>query len=139
MSKQNNHAVITKKERVEFDSKPVLQVVDVNRDHGTVTHEALVEHVTKSKQCVKNAKFPGCEKEFPTKPLMRTVDKFFPTAVCGPLYLDQPIFPDEEKDCEIKRVAMKKLGHLYVVIKKTTDMFDLMKQLEDQKCLGQRR
>ena len=80
---------------------------------------------------VRNTRFPNGYLHFPVEPLMRTVDKFFPQAVDGPLYIDEPVSKREIADCKRKAAAMKleKLRYAYIAPEMTLE--DILKQLEE--------
>lgn len=63
-------------------------------------------------------KWPDSNKHFPEddEAMMRFVDKFYPHAVGGMLYVDEPKNLSEVDRCEVKRKIMKKLKLRYVVI-----------------------
>jgi hypothetical protein len=68
--------------------------------------------------CNRNWPWRNARKHFETEPLMRTVDKFYPWAKEGPLYVDEPETEGDEKNCARKRAALESEGCRYIVITK---------------------
>lgn len=64
----------------------------------------------------KNARFNNASKHFPHDPLARTVDKFFPYAKDGALYIDEPTEKVDVSRCIVKAGAMIKENMRYAFI-----------------------
>jgi hypothetical protein len=59
----------------------------------------------------------------------QTVDKYFPYALGGPLFIDEPQNERDENICEEKKAIMEKLGHRYIIIKRGMSEIDIMELL----------
>jgi hypothetical protein len=92
----------------------------------------LAAEVAQDTVYVRNTHWDGAEKFFETEPLMKTVDKWFPYAVGGPLYVDSPTSKSEERDCIRKAEAMKKLGYRYCYIGENMDLDEVQSQLKEE-------
>ena len=92
--------------------------------------EPLADQVACSKQVIKNYKWAGAEKDFPTKPQHRHVDKFYPFAMQGKgLLIDEPMYADAIKFCEeVKKPLFEKKGLRYLIIKKETTLEQLLEE-----------
>lgn len=78
----------------------------------------------------RNWPWKNARKHFEINPLMRTVDKHYPYAVGGPLFVDEPVTKEEVALCEIKRKAMVSEGLRYLVVTKDTTEADARAQLK---------
>lgn len=103
-------------------SEVALEKVKEQKGFDVSEFLGLSAKIAKSTVYTGNRKFKNADKHFPNLPLLRTVQKFFPYAAGGPLYVDEPTDPQEERECIKKAVAMKAEGLRYVVI--TRDMHD---------------
>jgi hypothetical protein len=132
-NKSKEVAVIAHKESefVEVEQhkpKAMFTATDGQLD-PKATEEDIVEQITKSKITFKNWKYPDAEKLFPNQPIMRTVDKYYPMAEGGPLFMDEPMYEDDLQICQKKAEFLKKNGHRYVYLTKTTTIHDVAQQL----------
>ena len=85
----------------------------------------------------RNYRWPGAFRSFPDDPEMRMVDKFFPYAECGALFVDEPMTERGKRRCEEKRAAMRDEGNLYLVIPPDMREEDAVSQLRAQLPRGQ--
>ncbi len=90
-----------------------------------------LERITQSKLCFRKEKFPGADDVYPEphQALYRFVSKFYPNAVGGPLYVDEP-----QNELEIHRAyerqkVMKKLKLRYLIVEKDSTYDMLLEQL----------
>lgn len=79
--------------------------------------------------CNRNWPWKNARSHFPLDPLMRTVDKFYPNAKGGPLYVDEPETEGDAKRYEKKRAVMKVEGLRYIVVTRDMTAVDARKQL----------
>lgn len=93
------------------------------KGYNAEAYLGLAAKIAKSTVYYGNKKFKNADKYFPVNPLLRTVQKFFPYAEGGALYVDEPTDPQEERECGLKAAAIKKEGLRYIVI--TRDMHDM--------------
>ena len=70
---------------------------------------------------------------FPDSQRLWTVDKCYPYAEGGMLFVDQPQMPDEIDLCQIKALAMKKAGLRYIAITPQMSLQDAFMELD--RCL----
>lgn len=93
-------------------------------EKGTFNHEqylGVTAKIAGTTICNRNWKFKNCDKHFPVEPLLRTVDKYYPGAKGGPLYADEPVTEEDEKDCVRKAKALKSEGLRYIWVKTNDD------------------
>ena len=82
---------------------------------------------------IRNTRIPNSLKWFPVDPLLRTVDKYFPYAVGGPLYIDEPKSNAEIEQCLKKAEALKAEGARYAYIGPDMELDDVLVQLGGRK------
>lgn len=90
---------------------------------------SIAERFANDKHFQRNHIWPGAKEAFPTNKKMWYVDRYFPYADGGPLFVDEPtrLSLETEKDnFELKKEIMKKLGHRYVVIRPGMSEIDVM-------------
>ncbi|HCW05855.1 MAG TPA: hypothetical protein DGG95_00625 [Cytophagales bacterium] len=80
-------------------------------------NKTLAEQVANHHFYYRNFYWPGGKQVFPSQYRMHHVDKYFPYAEGGPLFVDE-VEANDPRSFEEKKVAMKKLGHRYLVITK---------------------
>jgi hypothetical protein len=80
---------------------------------------------------IMNVKWDLGDVNYPNSPEMRTVNKFYPNAKGGPLYVDEPNDEQNATRCYEKQTKMRKLGLRYVVIEKNMGLYDVQMQLEE--------
>lgn len=80
---------------------------------------------------IRSVKFPGADAAYPDTldALYRFVSAYYPYAVGGPLYVDEPKNEKEVHRAYERQKVMKKLKHRYVIIEKDTCYEDLLEQL----------
>ena len=91
--------------------------------------DEIREHISDVPMSFKNYPFPGAKELFPPQPQLHTVDRYYPLGKYGPTFLDEPMFPEDEKLCEQKAAPLRKMGVKYIVLTKETDLFSAMSQL----------
>lgn len=69
-----------------------------------------------------HTRWTNADKHFPHDPLLRTVDRYFPHAVGGPLHVDQPTTAQDVENCKRKAEAMKSEGLRYCYVPPSTDV-----------------
>lgn len=78
---------------------------------------SVSDQVAEDKFVYKNYMYPGAREAFPMNVNLQSVDKYYPYANGGPLFVDEPQHKDDIKVLELKVEAMKKLGHRYLLLK----------------------
>lgn len=92
--------------------------------------KSLAERVAGDSLFYKNYYYPGGRSFFTQQQNeLLTVDKYFPYAEGGALYIDEPMFEYEERDCEKKAQAMKVLGLRYLIIKRNMNELDCIEAI----------
>lgn len=81
--------------------------------------KTIAENIAEHQFYHRNYYWPGCKQAFPHLTNLQHVDKFFPFAVGGPLFVDE-VKPADNRDFKQKKEVMSKLGHRYLVV--THDM-----------------
>lgn len=76
----------------------------------------VAEQVANDKFHERNFMWPGGKQSFPFNNKMWTVDKYYPFAENGPLFVDEPSQKEDIGPYTLKREAMKKLGHRYLLL-----------------------
>lgn len=76
-----------------------------------------------------NHYFAGCFQAFPDKKELQHVDKYYPYADGGPLYVDEQNSSLDKRDLTLKMEIMKKLGHRYVIIKPEMKLHEALEYL----------
>jgi hypothetical protein len=114
--------------------------LETDKDQDTAKHKArlsrskewrsLAEELAKDKLYYKNHYYPGNKEFMRDHPRMRFVDRYFPYAKGGPLYVDEPMDKDEIALCEKKRDFMKEHKLRYVIIEPKAEFQSLFEQLE---------
>jgi len=92
----------------------------------------VAAEVAQSTIYCRNWKFKNADKHYPHEPLMRRVEKYFPYAVGGPLYVDEPVSKLDLAQCKVKALVMKKEGLRYVFIEKDAKLSDVLMQLSKE-------
>lgn len=119
--KRSDEVVIPK---METDQKEDM----VKKIQARRQFKSLAERVAGDQLFYRNYYYPGSSSHF-KEDHMRCVDKYFPYAEGGGLYIDEPMLPHEEADCEKKRAAMKMLGLRYLIIKRNMNELDCIEAL----------
>ena len=97
--------------------------IEVSRKNDLVS---LAEKIAGDKLCYRNHYYPGGKNLFPEVATLQVVDKFYPYANGGPLFVDEWTDHDEKhrlSTIENKKEAMRKLGHRYLSV--TPNMTEL--------------
>lgn len=83
----------------------------------------LAAKLAKDTQYTGNWRIPNALKHFPADPILRTVEKYFPYAEGGPIYVDEPTDNIELAQCQRKAIALHEEGMRYFII--TREMHDM--------------
>lgn len=94
----------------------------------------MAAKVAESVNYTRNWKFKNADKHFPHHPIMRRVEKYFPYAAGGPLFLDEPTSELEIKECQQKALVMAKEGLRYCYITRDMTLEEIRKQLKVEKA-----
>ena len=89
----------------------------------------VADHLAGDKEIRKNNIIEGIRKTHPEKPYLWHVEKYYPYATGGPLYVDEPVKEWEIQECAEKVPLMKALGYKYVVIKPHMTIFEALEQM----------
>lgn len=100
----------------------MLEVVPVEKS-ATTSHRfrevqflSLAEKIANDQLYYRNYYYPGGRESFPEHKQLQCVDKYFPYAEGGPLFIDEVSRTDDVKMIEAKEKRMQTLGHRYVAI-----------------------
>jgi hypothetical protein len=90
-----------------------------------------LERITQSKVCFRKEKFPGADEAYPhpQQALYRFVSKYYPYAVGGPLYVDEPQNETEIHRAYERQKVMKKLKLRYLIVERDSTYDMLLEQL----------
>lgn len=91
--------------------------------------ESMAERIAQDKLFYRNHVYQGAKNAFPFHLALQMVDKYFPYAEGGPLYIDEPGRTADLDFYKEKVAAMKTLGHRYVLIKPGMTEMDIMEEL----------
>ncbi len=126
MAKREAKTILKKESE---SSTPKLVINSIPENTGRISPDDIYENITKTKHCIKNYRFPDADLLYPSNPELRSVGKFYPMSEGGPLYIDEPMYDEEIKECEKKRAHFKERKLRYLVVKFDTDMISAMEQL----------
>ncbi len=90
---------------------------------------SLAEQLAGSSMMYRNYYWSGWQQHVPTKAELQTVDKYFPYAKDGPLFVDEPQLDWQIKKCEEKTAVIRRAGHRYLVLKPGMTFTDAQLQL----------
>lgn len=113
-----------KKERSSAQERKIQAIAKRSRELLTVA-----EKIAQDKLCQRNHIWPGAKQAFPFNNKMQTVDKYFPYAEGGPLFVDEPTRKDDLEMFKLKEEAMKELGHRYLLLKPGMTEVDALEAL----------
>lgn len=104
-----------------------LKRVDLAKVFVTVS-----DQIAESKIFYRNWKWPKCYEVFPNSlhAAKRFVTKYYPNAVGGPLYVDEPRTPKEKQDALEKQKILRKQGIRHIIVDGETDYFKALEQLD---------
>jgi hypothetical protein len=117
---------------------PVVTFLGAQPDPTLVTNQRLVNDIAKSAYVVRNLNFPESKIAFQFSPEHQTIDRYFPLADGGPLYVDTSIDTKKDTDknfieaTDVKRKIMKRHKLRYLVLFKDSDMVEVEQQLQGQ-------
>lgn len=77
---------------------------------------SLAEKIANDQLYYRNYYYPGGRESFPEQKALQYVDKFFPYAEGGPLFIDEVSRTDDMEKVTLKEQRMQTLGHRYVAI-----------------------
>lgn len=90
---------------------------------------SLAEKIAGDSLFYRNYYYPGGREFFANDQGLLTVEKYFPYAEGGPLYVDEPMMPYQEEECAKKTVAFKTLKLRYLVIKRGMNELDCIEAI----------
>lgn len=104
-------------------TKPTLIKPKELKGYDAAAFLGLAAKLAQDTQYTGNWRIPNALKHFPTDPILRTVEKYFPYAVGGPIYIDEPTDDVELEQCQKKAIALHEEGMRYFII--TREMHDM--------------
>lgn len=113
-----------------FKAEEIQQEAKREATESVMSFETLPEKLAHSRLYIRNHTVKVLKDSFPTDTSMWHVDLMYPQASGSPLYIDEPEFEYNIKQCERKRAVMKKAGLRYVILKKDTKFDEAILQLE---------
>jgi hypothetical protein len=93
-----------------------------------VEFRSLAEKIAQDRLFYRNYYYPGGRESF-AETRGQTVDKYFPYAEGGPLFVDEVSRTEDEDLFKKKTETMKTLGHRYVAILPGMTEFDVVERL----------
>ena len=78
--------------------------------------DCLSDKLAEDKLCHLNYYYPGSKIAFPQDQKYQTVDKYYPYAKGGPLFIDEPSRMESTAPYLKKQQIMKELGHRYLLV-----------------------
>lgn len=111
------------------DPENEARLIKFNEKKGFHT---LAEKIAESTIYIRNYKFPMADQRIPPQvnPDFKFVDKFFPYAKGGPLYVDEP---RDDKDTQLsfeKQRILIHLGMRHLVVEDSSTLIDVITQIE---------
>lgn len=113
-----------KQEKASVQERKIQAIAKKSRELLTVA-----EKIAQDKFCQRNHRWPGGQQAFPFNSKMHYVDKFYPYAEGGPLFVDEPTRKDDLEQFKLKEEAMKELGHRYLLLKPGMTEVDALEAL----------
>ncbi len=92
-------------------------------------YKSLAERVAEDNLYYRNYYYPGGKQAFPFHQRLHMVDKYFPYAKGGPLFIDELTRVDDESIFKEKELTMKTLGHRYIAIKPGMTELEVIERL----------
>jgi hypothetical protein len=129
MSRKNQHAATIERSDDNF-GPPQVSFIGAQPSSQIVTNVTLSDEIAKSRMIIRNVAYKGAREAFPYEPQHQTVERFFPLAEGGPLYVDMAMDPEAEAACQRKLKVMRENKSRYLILRKDIDIFDAMKQLQ---------
>lgn len=121
MARKKNDTIAVSIIKATPDATPVeatKKTVAIKEIQTRRKYHNTASQVAESDFYKKNYMYDGGKKTFPDNPELWYVNKFFPYAKQGPLFVDEPKNDIEETMCDKKRSVVEKNGHKYLIIKK---------------------
>lgn len=122
---------MAKRKNTKAASEVLINDMDRNiirRPHSA--KESIAQEVAEDKFHYVNYYVPELKKMYPQHPKLWHVDKYFPNAKCGRLFVDEPQFEYQHEECAQKKTVMKEFRLKYAVLTKDTDIDLLRYELE---------
>ena len=119
------------------ENNPDIYKVDEDRKHDQAIKKcddrnrllAIADKIAESNIYTKNWLWPRAAENFPDRPAMHYIDKYYPYAKRGPLLVDEPSTEADALISYEKQKVLKKLGHRSVVIERDSTLADILDQL----------
>ena len=94
-------------------------------------YRSLAEQVSQSKYFERNKFVQALKLAFPQNPKLWTIDRYFPHAKGGAIYVEEPTYESEKKDARLKREAMRGEPGRFLIIEVGMENADVMHQLAE--------
>lgn len=94
-----------------------------------VQFKSLAEKIARDQLFYRNHYYPGGREAFAFNIRGATVDKYFPYAEGGPLFIDEVLRTEDQELFKKKTEIMKSLGHRYVAIMPGMTELDITERL----------
>lgn len=126
---QQTMVKIVRKDKKDEDPKEIDKSIEREKDSKVTAilsrdaTKTLAENIAGHHFYHLNYYWPGCKQAFPMNGKLQHVDKFFPFAENGPLFVDE-VKAQDNRDFKLKNEVMKKLGHRYIVLKPNMTMLE---------------
>lgn len=109
--KHNNEG----KTKSKMDSEEAAKNAAVEVILARGANKSIAEQISGHHFYYKGYYWTGCKQAFENDLKHQHVDKFYPFAEGGPLFVDE-VKANDNRDFEYKKAVMKKLGHRYLVV-----------------------
>ena len=110
----------------QLEKEPKVKGVRHNKTNS------MTDEIAESSFCYLNFTVSQLKDYFPQNRDLFHVDKYYPYAKGGPLFIDTPRFVPEIDLCELKKVAMKELKLRYLAITPQMDLGDCLLELHSK-------
>lgn len=114
-----------------FDDQLVEKKKTADRYRPIQEFQSRAEEIAKSTIYYRNYYYT--KEHFKHDESLRRVDKYFPHASGGPLYVDEPSGPSDFNRTKIKESLMKEIKFRYLIIEENDTLFDLLQKLGEIK------
>lgn len=110
----------------QTESKNVSAVLERRRDLLSLT-----DRLAGDRFYYRNHYYAGGDAAFPGRDneKLRRVDKYYPNAQGGPLFIDEPRFPSEIALCEKKKAILESQGVRYMILDRNIPEDQLLERL----------
>lgn len=119
--------------------KKVQPTLDVDQPTPTVSergsYRSLAEEIAQSKYFERNKFVQVLKEKFPHQANLWTIDRFFPYAKGGPLFVEEPTYKHEMAESKLKRDALMGQPGRFLIIEAGMQHADVMHQLAEMEIV----